>query len=128
MSENEMIVCLFDELINAESYNFPPKGKLDITCALGVYIIFNQARSVIHVGRSLSGKKGICQRLNDHLAGNSSFVREFLNSDKNSLRNGYTFKFIVVADNRTRALLEYFTIGKLCPLHLGLGVSRKPSV
>lgn len=120
MRENEVIKLLFKELIGSETYSFPENGKLDISCSLGVYVIYDPDDIIVHVGRALSGKKGLCQRLNNHLAGKSSFVKKYLDKDKFVLRRGFRFKFISIENNRTSALLEYLAIGCLCPLHLGL--------
>jgi hypothetical protein len=86
----------------------------------GVYLIRDPADRVVHVGRTPRGKNGLHQRLSDHLAGRSSFVYYHLGQDGSRLRNGYTFQFIEVEDARTRALLEAFATGWLCPDHLGL--------
>ena len=40
----------------------------------GVYIIYSPNGRVTHVGRTVRGKRGLRQRLNNHLHGASSFV------------------------------------------------------
>ncbi|MCE1169387.1 MAG: GIY-YIG nuclease family protein [Sphingobacteriia bacterium] len=110
---------LFGQLINSEYYLFPkPGNKIDAPNEKGVYIIFDSNCEVVHVGRTPRAKNGILQRLKDHLAGNSSFVKHYLNGDRLKLRQGYRFKCLVVQDERERALLEYYTIGHLCPKHI----------
>lgn len=87
----------------------------------GVYLILAPDNTVLHVGRTVSGKNGLLQRLRNHLRGQSSFVRNHLSGKCELLRGGYKFKFIVVEDDRDRALLEYHAIAWYCPMHLGLG-------
>jgi hypothetical protein len=59
------------------------------------------------------GKRGLYQRLNNHLQGASSFVIKAL--------DGY--RCIAVENNRLRAFLEAFAIGHLCPDHIGDGAA-----
>lgn len=87
----------------------------------GVYIIYDPKGEVVHVGRSVRGRNGLYQRLRNHLRGNSSFTKQFLNGDGSKLRSGYKYKYKVIPNPRTRALLEALATGRLCPKHLGLG-------
>jgi hypothetical protein len=71
--------------------------------------------------RTLRGKNGLRQRLKNHLAGASSFTIKHLNRDGSRLRRGYMYQYLRVRHPRTRALLEYYATGLLCPKHLGEG-------
>jgi hypothetical protein len=71
------------------------------------------------VGSTPRAKGGIRQRLNDHLAGNSSFTIKHLKEDPLKLRGEYEFQCVVVSDSRLRALSEAYAIGQLCPAHIG---------
>ena len=87
----------------------------------GVYVI-RKSDAVLHVGRTLRGKNGLYQRLKNHLHGSSSFTHEYLKGKEVVLRDGkHTYQFLVVKNTRTRALLEAYAIGVLCPKHIGLG-------
>ena len=122
--EYQKIEKLFRELCEQRLYDFPGKGyteSIGVPNKQGVYIIFGSDNSVLHVGRTQRGKNGLRQRLNNHLLGQSSFVDKYLKGRGSALRKGYKFKYLVVEDPRERALVEAFTIGKLCPVHLGLG-------
>jgi hypothetical protein len=77
----------------------------------------------MHVGSSVRGKSSIKQRLGNHLAGKSSFARCCLQGNPRALRNGYTYQYIVVPNDRTRSLLEHAAVARLCPAHLGAGCS-----
>ena len=124
--EPKKIQKLLQKLIRSESHSFPPKYKpLEAPTEHGVYIIYNSQDQVVHVGRSVSGQEGLHQRLTDHLQGASSFTNNYLKGDGSKLRNGYKFKYLVIADPRKRALVEALAIGTLCPLHLGLGSTNQ---
>jgi len=43
----------------------------------------------------------------------------YLKRRASNLRNGYTFRYLIVAPARRRALLEIYATGMLCPVHLG---------
>ncbi len=75
----------------------------------------------MHVGRTLRGKGGIHQRLNNHLHGQSSFTAVKFDRMGWKLRNGYEYQYLEVRNSRKRALLEAYAIGMLCPNHIGLG-------
>jgi len=120
-TEASRINTLYRLLIEAQSYSFPIKGVLDTCRQRGVYIIYDAENNVAHVGNTPRAREGICQRLNDHLHGSSSFSKEYLKPNRLSLRNGFTFKYLEVADGRHRMLLQALAIGLLCPKHIGLG-------
>jgi hypothetical protein len=121
MSESESIQILFRQLSQSKSYDFPKKGLVDITCALGVYIVYDNNNEVTHVGSTLRGKNGLCQRLNNHIQGQSTFSKNFLKKRELSIRQGFSFKLLEVPNPRYRALLESLTCGMLCPKYLGIG-------
>ncbi|TAN04078.1 MAG: GIY-YIG nuclease family protein [Rhodanobacteraceae bacterium] len=102
----------------------PPRGRLTAPFEQCVYVIRDSKRAVVHVGRTLRGNKGLRQRLNDHLAGQSSFVKSFLHGEGKRLRDGYTYQCLAVPDARARALLESCAVAWHCPAHLGLGEGK----
>jgi hypothetical protein len=55
----------------------------------------------------------------------SSFANKYLEGDGSKLRHGYKFKYLVIHDDRKRALVEALATGTLCPLHLGLGKTNQ---
>lgn len=123
MDEYRNILKLHNQLLKADYHYFPPKGNgIHVSTEQGVYIIYSPSEKVLHVGRTLSGKYGLNQRLRNHLGKNgSSFTIIYLSNNGDQLREGYKFKFIEVVDPRKRALLEALTAGMLCPEHIGIG-------
>lgn len=123
LSEQTKIIRLFSNLITQPINPFPQqREQLNAPSEPGVYII-RKERIVLHVGRTVRGKRGLYQRLNNHLRGQSSFVQDYLSGNFNTLRNAeYTYQCLVVLDDRIRALLEAYAIGSLCPQHIGLGI------
>jgi hypothetical protein len=121
MNECVEIDKLYQSLINKELYHFPTHGKVNISNKHGVYIIYSPSNDVLHVGRTNRAKKGLNQRLQNHVNNGSSFSKKYLNYQGYHLREGYYFKFIEIDDGRKRALLEALAIGKLCPAHIGTG-------
>ncbi len=113
---------LFDALQERTPIRFPAAGgKLKAPKRRGVYVIYGPKGRVLHVGMTPRAKNGIFQRLRDHLAGRSSFTREKYGRDGSRLRNGCSFRCLIVASARQRALLEAYAIGALCPWHIGDG-------
>ncbi|MEX0859377.1 MAG: hypothetical protein WD017_00400, partial [Cucumibacter sp.] len=90
----------------------------------GVYAIHGTADEVLHVGCTYRGKRGMYQRLRNHLQAASSFVDEYFDNDGSPLRNGCGYRFLAVEDSRMRILLEAYAIGSLCPAHIGLHEER----
>lgn len=118
------------ELIASPLIKFPAKGLVLVApMQQGVYVIYGPSEGVLHVGSTPSGFQGIWQRLRNHLYRASSFTRVHLNGDGVQLRNGCGFRCVVVTNHRLRALLEHYTIGHLCPAHLGIhNKGDKPSL
>ena len=113
---------LYSKLIKRPAILFPNVGqKLKAPDKQGVYLILSPRKKVVHVGRTLRGRRGIAQRLTNHLHNSSSFTEKYLKGKGSKLRGKYWFKFIVKKGARTRALLEAYSVGRLCPKHLGLG-------
>ena len=122
MAEKHEIEALFQRLEKQPMVTFPEaRGQLLAPKTHGVYVIRNKKERVVHVGRTVRGIAGLHQRLNDHLQAKSSFVIVHLSRDGKALREGYTFQYIEVPDDRKRALLEHFATAWHCPAHLGLG-------
>jgi len=129
-NEVSRIKYLFDRLIMAKRIPFPMERKsLEAPDdAHGVYIIRSPRGKVLHVGRTVRGKKCLRQRLYNHLYAGSSFTNKYLDGNGGKLRGKYTYAYLVVPDisnsdigNRRRALLEALAVGSLCPAHMGLG-------
>jgi len=118
--EAKAIAALFDRLSSSASYPFPQKREpLNAPKERGVYVIQDANGLVLHVGNTPRAKKGVHQRLKDHLSGRSSFARLYLRGDTKKLRSSCFFRYLVVPNARQRALLEAYTIGRLCPFHIG---------
>ena len=121
-SELQNLERLFEDLLAAPRHAFPaPHGHLDAPATKGVYVIYDSQGNPAHVGMTPSGAGGLKQRLTNHLTGKSSFKRIHLDGKAETLRQGYQFQCLPVSDYRTRALLEAYAIGHLCPAHIGRG-------
>ncbi|MBX2963726.1 MAG: hypothetical protein KF687_14540 [Cyclobacteriaceae bacterium] len=125
MTESDEIMNLYKTLIQSDQYTFPSKGKVKISEKHGVYIVYSPTDKVLHVGNTPSGKKGLNQRLYNHVTRTSSFSRVYLKPQNISLRNGYKYRVIEISSPRKRALLEALTAGLLCPAHIGTGEKKK---
>jgi len=112
---------LYKQLIASTVHIFPTRGKINVSNNHGVYIIYSPEDEVLHVGMTPYGKKGLNQRLYNHISKTGIFYRKYLAPRAISLRDGYKFRFIEVENARTRALLEALTAGQLCPAHFGTG-------
>ena len=121
-SERQLIQGLFKKLCGEPKHSFPqPRESLNAPKKPGAYII-RKDRIVLHVGRTVRGKEGLRQRLNNHLHGSSSFTEKYLKGKGSRLRKkGYTYQCLTEKDDRRRALLEAYAVGTLCPKHVGLG-------
>jgi len=112
---------LFEELKLQSRFRFPnSRHEWDAPDTHGVYVIYSQHGKVLHVGRTLRGKKGLRQRLKNHLHGSSSFTKQYFGGKGAKLRGKYKYSFLEIPDARTRALLEALATGILCPKHVGL--------
>ena len=123
-SERRKIDKLLQELRAVKLCKFPSKGGVrntGVPMKQGVYVIYNPHGAVVHVGRTLRARRGLQQRLNNHLSGKSAFVRNYLKGSGSKLREGYKLRYLVIDDPRTRALLEALATGVFCPRHIGLG-------
>src|SRR5260370_32858721 len=123
--ERDKIRTLFNRLKKAAIRKFPlPHRAMDAPCTHGVYVIRNKNGTVVQVGRTQRGSKGLRQRLYDHLSGRSSFTRVYLKGKGKKLRNGYTFQYLCISYRPQRTLLENFATAWHCPKHLGLGKKK----
>jgi hypothetical protein len=120
--EPKTIKAKLNQLLKSPLLRFPVSGdRLTVPYLQGVYIIYDPKGRVEHVGRTVRGRRGLHQRINNHLHGRSSFVIKALNGKGARLRLGFKFRFIAIENSRLRALIEAFAIGQLCPDHLGDG-------
>ena len=125
MTELKQLQRLFGRLISMPRYKFPlAGGSITAPTDKGVYVIYGPRRKPSHVGGTPRARNGIAQRLRDHLAGRSSFVIKYLDSDPSRLRGCYEYQCLAVPDKRIRALLEAYAIGQLCPAHIGHGLEQ----
>lgn len=123
--EQKDVEELFNKLMNAQQENFPETSERKALAApecRGVYVIYDRSGRVVHVGGTPRGKRGIAQRLQNHLNSASSFTKNYppLEGDGSKLRDGFTFRCLPVPNDRLRAFLEAYAIGHLCPAHIGL--------
>jgi hypothetical protein len=121
LNEPSIIEGLFEKLTSSNFHIFPMKCKINVSDSHGVYIIYNPQNEVLHVGNTPSGRKGLNQRLYNHISCTGVFYEKYLKPNKIKMRGTYKFKYLEVADIRQRALLEAYSAGKLCPLHFGTG-------
>jgi len=120
--DQKAVRALYSELMRSTPQTFPVRGeKLHAPDRQGVYVIYDSRDNVVHVGRTPKAKRGIAQRLRNHMAAASSFTNMFLEGNGSKLRGKYTFRCIVVENPKHRAFLEAYAIGHLCPAHIGLG-------
>ena len=120
--EAETVSTLFAKLMESPLQLFPESGQRLIAPDLrGVYVIYGPRGKVLHVGSTPRAKRGVAQRLRDHMAASSSFTKKYLKGDGSKLRGKCKFRCLVVKNPRRRALLEAYAICHLCPDHLGLG-------
>lgn len=124
IDEPTLIKNLHKKLILSDYHIFPKKGKINITEKHGVYIIYNPKNEVLHVGNTPSGRKGLNQRLYNHISCTGVFYEKYLKPNNIKMRGTHKFKYLEVDDIRQRALLEAYSAGKLCPLHFGTGAKK----
>ena len=122
MRESQITRRLFKQLCRQPLFHFPGNRNRPVAPGThGVYIVRDPEGRVVHVGRTIDGKGGLLQRLEDHLKGTSSFAKNFLKVTGASLRLGYSFQYLEIADGRQRALVEALAAGWFCPAHFGTG-------
>lgn len=122
IKEPERIMTLYKELVKSPLHKFPSNGKVEISINQGVYIIYDNKKNVLHVGKTNGGKKGLNQRLLNHVRNQSSFSKLYMQKNNISLRDWGKFQCIEIKDARERSLLEALTAGILCPAHIGTGM------
>lgn len=99
--EPEKLRELFKILMREPKQRFPrPHEQLDAPTSRGVYVIYDPKGRPAHVGMTPRAKKGIRQRLGNHLAGRSSFVVRHLKRDGSKLRGRYEFQCLPVSNDR----------------------------
>lgn len=123
-SEKKAVRADFLKLTNAGRYHFSPEDLDKIPIKQGVYIIYSPREHVVHVGRTYRGRKGLQQRIKNHLHGSSSFTIEYLKGRGDKLKNGYTYQYLPLKNWRRRAFLEAYATGFLCPAHIGKNQAR----
>ncbi|PKG52338.1 hypothetical protein [Olleya sp. 1-3] len=121
MKESEKIMLLHKELLKSKVYTFPAFGKIDVSAKQGVYIVYDNNKTPLHVGKTNRGRNGLNQRLLNHVRNQSSFSKLYMQINNVSLRDWAEFQFIEIENARERSLLEALTAGLLCPLHIGTG-------
>ena len=124
LNEPSIIEDLFVKLTSSKFYIFPVRGKINVSEKHGVYIIYNPKNEVLHVGNTPSGRKGLNQRLYNHISCTGVFYEKYLEPNKIKMRGTHKFKYLEVDNIRHRALLEAYSAGKLCPLHFGTGAKK----
>lgn len=124
MNESEEIKLLYKTLVASKYYTFPLLGKMEASSKQGVYIVYNNNRMPLHVGKTNGGRNGLNQRLHDHVSNRSTFSKLYMQKHKVALRSWGEFQFIEIEDARVRSLLEALTAGLLCPAHIGTGVKK----
>jgi hypothetical protein len=88
MSELRRVKAKFGELKRAKRKEFPPpRQRLNETNERGVYVIYGPRDKALHVGGTPGGRRGLRQRLNDHLHQNSSFTEKSQYLRKHGGRN-----------------------------------------
>jgi hypothetical protein len=92
-------------------------------------VIYSPQLKVLHVGQTYRARRGLHQRLANHLHGQSSFTikSDYLEQRGSTikgrcawLRKHCKYRYLVIKKHRLRALLEAYAIGHLCPDHIGL--------
>jgi hypothetical protein len=121
-AEHRRVKSLFDKLMRAPCHEFPQSyNRLEAPREKGIYVIHSPRGKIMHVGATPRAKRGIRQRLFDHLQGRSAFTKRCFNHRGYRLRGGYKFRYLVVKNARDRALLEPYAFGCLCPAFIGFG-------
>lgn len=123
--EHARLSSLLRKLTSAPRVEFPLRGQLlKAPTDKGVYIIYGPTGKILHVGSTPRGRRGLAQRLRNHMHGISSFTRKNPERWRQILKAKCKFSYLVVKKDRDRALLEALAIGALCPEHIGTGQLR----
>jgi hypothetical protein len=124
MTEPETIQSLFEQLMAAQKFEFPRSPtRVEAPWEQGVYIIYDPHDAVAHVGRKL-GEYGLFGRMGDHINGYSSFHQHPLKPEGQKVSDGFLYAWLTNDSPRTRALLEAYATGRLCPAHIGANVEE----
>ena len=120
--EQERIRTLFDQLMSAPLKGFPnrySRYKLEAPSEHGVYVIYGPRMKVLYVGRTYRGQ-AYGRGFQDRGAGGGLQRRLITQRQKIvGSKAGCKFRCLVVKKPRERTLLEHYTIGFLCPKHVG---------
>lgn len=124
-AESKRIMNLLADLSVQPLHPFPnPRKRLQVPNMYGVYVIRGPAGKVWHGGRTVRGKNRLRQRLQNHLQGQSSFVRAALSGDGSKLRTTFVYQYLELPNERKRALLECMGAGWHSSRHIGRGLKR----
>lgn len=66
----------------------------------GVFIIYNEKKQVLYVGRTPRAKEGLKQRIINHLTGASSFYKNYLEPENIDLKKIGKIRCIEIEDNK----------------------------
>ena len=120
-TDADVVKALLEGLLSAPLLAFPVMmGRIEGPTQHGVYIVYDPSGTVVHVGSTPRVRGGVAQRLSDRLSGRTSFAEKHLRGSGYKLRNGYKFRYLIVRDARTRALLETYASGCLSPVDFRL--------
>jgi hypothetical protein len=111
---------LFQKLCERPQDKFPAAGLPQVTTGKAVYIIRSSRGLVLHVGETPRGVNGLRYRLKNHLRGQSSFVRKYFNGHGAGLRQGCTYQYLEIRNNRTRSLVNIWLLVCFAPRILAL--------
>jgi excinuclease UvrABC nuclease subunit len=114
LDEPEAIRTLFAKLQLAPLQRYPRLGEqLGAPQLPGVYIVYGIRGKVRYVGLA-RGRGGLRSRLATHLRSHwheAKYGRNF--------KTHGSFRWLVVENERQRALLECYAAGCLCPVYIG---------
>lgn len=86
LNEATIIEDLFVKLTSSNFCAFPLKGKINVSEKHGLYIIYSPQNQVLHVGNTPSGRKGLDQRLYNHISSTGVFYEKYLKPNKIKMR------------------------------------------
>lgn len=116
---NKIIQSHFNRLIKSRLLSFKSTTDVNnISTNLGVYIIYNNKKEVLYIGRTPKAKGGLKQRIKNHLNGASSFSINFAQKNNLDLKKIGKFRYIPIEDYSERAYTEALATGKLCPQYI----------